>query len=35
MGRGPAVEVWKLADQIYDLIRARKGVFTEKPIFVM
>ena len=34
-GRGPAGEVWKLEDQIYDLIALCKGVLTEKPLFVM
>ncbi len=34
-GRGPGGEVWKLEDQIYDLIALCKGVLTETPLFVM
>lgn len=34
-GRGPGGEVWKLEDQIFDLIALCKGVLTETPLFVM
>lgn len=34
-GRGPGGEVWKLEDQIYDLLSLCSGVLTEKPLFVL
>lgn len=34
-GRGPAGEVWKLEDQIFDLVKLCAGVLTEKPLFVL
>lgn len=33
-GRGPGGEVWKLEDNIYDLISLCAGVLSEKPLFV-
>ncbi len=32
-GRGPGGEIWKLEDNIYDLIRLCAGVLTERPLF--
>jgi 23S rRNA (cytosine1962-C5)-methyltransferase len=32
-GRGPGGEIWKLEDNIYDLIALCAGVLTEKPLF--
>lgn len=34
-GRGPGGEVWKLEDQIYDLLSLCSGVLSEKPLFVL
>ena len=34
-GRGPGGEVWKLEDQIYDLVGLCAGVLTENPLFVL
>lgn len=34
-GRGPGGEVWKLEDQIYDLLSLCRGVLSEKPLFVL
>jgi len=34
-GRGPAGEVWKLEDQIYDLMELCAGALTEDPLFVL
>ena len=33
-GRGPGGEIWKLEDNIYDLISLCAGVLSEKPLFV-
>ena len=33
-GRGPGGEIWKLEDNIYDLIALCAGVLSEKPLFV-
>ncbi|MBQ5754242.1 MAG: class I SAM-dependent methyltransferase [Oscillospiraceae bacterium] len=33
-GRGPGGEIWKLEDNIYDLIALCAGVLTQKPLFV-
>ena len=33
-GRGPGGEVWKLEDNIYDLIALCAGVLSEQPLFV-
>ena len=32
-GRGPGGEIWKLEDNIFDLIQLCAGVLTEKPLF--
>ena len=32
-GRGPGGEVWKLEEQIYDLIDLCAGVLTDNPLF--
>ncbi|MBE6765359.1 MAG: SAM-dependent methyltransferase [Ruminococcaceae bacterium] len=34
-GRGPSGEVWRLEDQIYDLVGLCRGVLTEDPLFFL
>ena len=34
-GRGPGGEVWKLEDQIYDLVRRCTGVVSDEPLFFL
>lgn len=34
-GRGPGGEVWKLEDQIYDLVKVCSGVLKEEPLFFL
>lgn len=34
-GRGPGGEVWKLEDNIYDLVKLCAGVLTDKPLFFL
>lgn len=34
-GRGPGGEVWKLEDQIYDLVKLCTGVLSDKPLFFL
>ena len=34
-GRGPGGEVWKLEDQIYDLVKLCTGVLSDEPLFFL
>ena len=34
-GRGPGGEVWKLEDQIYDLVKLCTGVLSDEPLFLL
>ena len=34
-GRGPTGEVWKLEDNLYDLVKLCAGVLSERPLFVL
>ena len=34
-GRGPSGEVWKLEDQIYDLVKLCTGVLSDEPLFFL
>ena len=34
-GRGPGGEVWKLEDQIYDLLKLCTGVLSDEPLFLL
>ena len=34
-GRGPVGEVWKLEDQIYDLVKLCTGVLSDEPLFFL
>ena len=34
-GRGPGGEVWKLEDQIYDLVKLFTGVLSDEPLFFL
>ena len=34
-GRGPGGEVWKLEDNLYDLVKLCAGVLSERPLFVL
>ena len=34
-GRGPGGEVWKLEDQIYDLVKLCSGVLSDEPLFFL
>ena len=34
-GRGPGGEVWKLEDQIYDLVKRCTGVLSDEPLFFL